>query len=103
MVLGGRTVPIQRPRVRTMDGQEVRLASYGAFHDERLLTQAALERMLHGLSTRRYHHAPEPMGDDLPAVATSESSVNRHFVIYSTYQTGSCSILVTAVMATATR
>jgi hypothetical protein len=36
--------------------------------------------MLHGLSTRRYHHGLEPVGDDLPAVATSKSSVSRHFV-----------------------
>ena len=80
VVLGGRKVPIQRPRVRTKDGQEVRLSSYEAFQDEQLLTQAALERMLHGLSTRRYHHGLEPVGDDLPAVATSKSSVSRHFV-----------------------
>ena len=80
VVLGGRKVPIQRPRVRTKDGQEVRLESYEAFQDEQLLTQAALERMLHGLSTRRYHHGLEPVGDDLPAVATSKSSVSRHFV-----------------------
>jgi len=80
VVLGGRKVPIQRPRVRTKDGQEVRLSSYEAFQDEQLLTQAALERMLHGLSTRRYHHGLERVGDSLPAVATSKSSVSRHFV-----------------------
>jgi putative transposase len=80
VVLGGRKVPIQRPRVRTKDGHEVRLESYEAFQDEQLLTEAALERMLHGLSTRRYHHGLEPVGGDLPAVATSKSSVSRHFV-----------------------
>lgn len=56
VVLGGRKVAIRRPRVRSTDGQEVKLATYEAFHDEELLTAAALERMIHGLSTRRYGH-----------------------------------------------
>lgn len=80
VVLGGRKVPVQRPRVRTKDGQEIRLESYEAFQDEQLLTEAALERMLHGLSTRRYRYGLEPVGDEVPAVAASKSSVSRHFV-----------------------
>ncbi len=80
VVLGGRKVTIQRPRARTKDGQEINLETYEAFQDERLLTAAALERMLHGLSTRRYHHGLEPVGDGLSAYSTSKSSVSRRFI-----------------------
>ncbi|HHV78704.1 MAG TPA: hypothetical protein GXX40_03715 [Firmicutes bacterium] len=41
---------MKRPRVRTRDGREVHLETYEAFRDAKLQTQAAMERMLHGLS-----------------------------------------------------
>jgi hypothetical protein len=77
-VLGGRKVS-KRPRVRPKDGHEVRRESYEAFQDEQLLIQAALERMLHELYTRRSHHGPELVADDLTAVTTSKSNVSQHF------------------------
>jgi transposase-like protein len=40
----------------------------------------ALERMLAGLSTRRYPAGLEPVGDDLDASGTKRSSVSRRFV-----------------------
>lgn len=79
VVLGGRKVRIKRPRVRTRDGREVRLETYQAFRDARLLTQAALERMLHGLSTRQYRHGLEPMREDLEELGTSRSTISRRF------------------------
>jgi putative transposase len=42
--------------------------------------QAAPKRMLHDLSTRPYHHCLEPVGNELPGVATSKISASRHFV-----------------------
>lgn len=47
VVLGGRTVPVSRPRVvRTHGGGEVALDTYAVFSATDLLTQVALERML---------------------------------------------------------
>ncbi len=80
VVLGGRRIAIKRPRVRSTDGQEVQLESYAAFQDEHLLTMVALERMLHGLSSRRYQHGLEPVGEDLPASGTSKSTISRRFI-----------------------
>jgi len=83
VVLGGRKVPIRRPRVAATDGAaEPRLESFGAASSSELLTEVALERMLAGISTRKYRRANEPMGSEVAETATSESksSVSRRFV-----------------------
>jgi len=79
VVLGGRLVKVDRPRVRTTGGEEVSLATYGVFADRDLLTQAALGRMLAGLSSRRYRAGLEPVGD-VGDAGTSASAVSRRFV-----------------------
>jgi len=47
-------VPIERPRVRSTDDQEVRLGSYEIFHRGEPLTETVWEKLMLGLSTRRY-------------------------------------------------
>ncbi|QKI82604.1 IS256 family transposase [Kroppenstedtia eburnea] len=54
VVLGGRKVRVEKPRVRSVEGEELHLEVYQVFQDPSLLTDAALERMIHGLSTRNY-------------------------------------------------
>ena len=83
VTLGGRRVPITRPRVRAADGSgEVAIASYELFSSTELLGKMALERMLAGLSTRRYPVGLEPVGGqvDEKSAATSKSAVSRRFV-----------------------
>jgi len=63
--------------VRSIDNQEVQLENYAAFQDEELLTTAALERMLHGLSSRHYCYGLEPIGESLPTACTSKSTMSR--------------------------
>ena len=56
VTLGGRRVPIERPRMRAVDGSgELPVASYELFSSTEVLGRMALERMLPGLSTRRYY------------------------------------------------
>jgi putative transposase len=63
VTLGGRRVPVSRPRARSADGsEEVPLATYAHFADRDALTGVVLERMLAGVSTRRYARAQEPVG-----------------------------------------
>jgi len=63
VTLGGRRVPVQRPRMRAADGSgELAVASYELFSDTEILGRMALDRMLAGLSTRRYPVALEPVG-----------------------------------------
>ena len=82
VVLGGRRVPVDRPRARTLDGHEVQLATWQAFTDDDLLSQVVMERMLAGLATRRHQAAAEPVGSKVnqTALATSKSAVSRRFV-----------------------
>ncbi|MCL6577498.1 MAG: transposase [Kyrpidia sp.] len=53
---------------------------YQAFQDPTLLTQAALERMIHGLSTRNYAFGLEPVGNEVETSGTSKSAVSRRFI-----------------------
>ncbi|MDQ6837758.1 MAG: IS256 family transposase [Actinomycetota bacterium] len=82
VVLGGRKVPVSRPRaVRTDGGGEVGLDTYAVFSSTDLLTQVALERMLGGVATRRHGLVAEPVGEALEAKArsVSKSAVSRRF------------------------
>src|SRR5215207_8283178 len=85
--LGGRRIPVRRPRVRTVADEhggehEVRLESYDTFASVDLLADHMVASMLAGLSGRRYHTALEPIGEEVEAAAsgTSQSSVSRRFV-----------------------
>jgi putative transposase len=83
VTLGGRRVAVERPRVRTADGdQEVALGTYAHFADRDPLARVVLERMLAGVSTRRYPRTQEPVGEEVEAQArsTSKSAVSRTFV-----------------------
>ena len=83
VTLGGRRIPVTRPRVRAADGSgELRLASYDLFSSAGILGQLAMEKMLAGLSSRRYRDGLEPVGSGIVAQAgaTSKSAVSRRFV-----------------------
>jgi hypothetical protein len=83
VVLGGRQVPVRRPRVRTPDKKsEVGVRAYELFASTELLGELALERMMAKLSTRRYRAGLEPVGVAVEASArsTSRSAVSRRFV-----------------------
>jgi transposase-like protein len=82
VVLGGRRVPVTRPRARTTDGHEVPLTAYNLFAAEDQLSTVVMERMLVGLATRRHGAAAEPVGAAVEetASATSRSAISRRFV-----------------------
>jgi putative transposase len=83
VTLGGRRVSVERPRIRSADGaRELPLQTYQHFADRDPLTQTVLERMLAGVSTRRYRRVQEPVGVEVEreARSTSKSSVSRAFV-----------------------
>ncbi len=83
MTLGGRRVKVSRPRIRTADDErELPVRSYGYFADRDPLTRAVMERMLAGVSTRRFARVGEPVGGEVErsASSTRRSTVSEIFV-----------------------
>jgi putative transposase len=83
VTLGGRRVPVERPRVRAVDGSgELPVPAYELFSGTEILGRMVMDRMLAGLSTRRYWIGLEPVGQQVSevATATSRSAVSRKFV-----------------------
>jgi putative transposase len=83
VTLGGRRLPVTRPRVRAADGSgELHLPSYDLFSSTEILGRLAMEKMLAGLSSRRYTAGLEPAGQAVAdqATAASKSAVSRRFV-----------------------
>ena len=79
VVLGGRKVAIQRPRVRTADG-EVALPTFQTMAHRDPLDRRVVEQMLVGVATRQYARSLEPITAEIESRGTSKSAVSRRFV-----------------------
>ena len=83
VTLGGRRVPVERPRMRAIDGSgELPVPSYELFTSTEVLGRLAMQKMLAGISTRGWQAGLEPVGEqaERAASATSKSAVSRRFV-----------------------
>ena len=83
MTLGGRRVEVERPRMRTADDEhELPVQSYEYFADRDPLTRAVMDRMLAGVSTRRFAVVGEPVGEEVEqeSSSTSKSTVSELFI-----------------------
>jgi putative transposase len=83
MTLGGRRVQVSRPRVRSADEEhELPVQTYEYFADRDPLTRAVMDRMLAGVSTRRFAAVGEPVGGEVETASssTSKTSVSEVFV-----------------------
>src|SRR3954468_5315557 len=83
MTLGGRRVPVRRPRMRSADDEhEVPVQTYEYFADRDPLTRAVMDRMLAGVSTRKFAVVGEPVGSDVERASssTSKSTVSELFI-----------------------
>ena len=79
VVLGGRKVAIQRPRVRTSAG-ELSLPTFQTMADADPLNRRVVEQMLVGVATRQYARSLEPIPSTMASRGTSKSAVSRRFV-----------------------
>src|SRR4051795_12811647 len=77
MTLGGRRVAVRRPRVRSADDKhELPVQTYAFVADRDPLTRAVMDRMLAGVSTRKFARVGEPVGLGVQ----TEASVSEMFV-----------------------
>ena len=83
MTLGGRRVKVNRPRVRTVnDEHELSVQTYEYFADRDPLTRAVMDRMLAGVSARKFEQVGEPVGAEVErsSSSTSKTSVSEMFI-----------------------
>ena len=76
-VVMGQKVPVERLRVRTTDEKEVRLGSYEMFHRGEPLTETVWEKLMLGLSTRKYGQAIRQF---IEAYGLEKRAVSEHFI-----------------------
>jgi putative transposase len=76
-VVMGQKVPIERPRVRSTEDREVRLGTYEMFHRGEPLTETVWEKLMLGLSTRKYGQAVREFAD---AYGLEKSAISEHFI-----------------------
>jgi len=79
----GQKIPLERPRVRTREGQEVELESYGQLQQDGKLQRAVQERMWPGCP---HGTIGERLESVLEGYGIEKSSVSRQFVAASSNQ-----------------
>jgi len=77
---GGRRIQVERPRVRSKSGQEVKLPSVKRFQAEDPLPERVVNQILLGVSTRGYGASLLPPPPGLVSRGTSKSAASRHLV-----------------------
>jgi putative transposase len=83
MTLGGRRVRVRRPRMRTAgDERELPVQTYEFFADRDPLTRAVMDRMLAGVSTRRFADVGELVGSGVEqsSASTGKTAVSDMFI-----------------------
>lgn len=83
VIYDGRKLPIERPRLRNQQKQEVPLESYRAFQSRPRLEQAVTRQLIRNCSTRHYEGA---LPEQKPSYGATKSSVSRHFKACSSRQ-----------------
>jgi hypothetical protein len=76
VVFAGQKIPLERPRVRTREGQEVELESYRQWQQDGKLQRAVREGVVAGLSTR-HHYANELHRGKIRTGSSSNARVRR--------------------------
>ena len=83
VVFAGQKVPVNRPRVRTREGQEVELETYTRLKHDGRRQRAVREGIVAGLTSRNYPRAVQSV---LDGYGIQKSSVSREFVQASAAQ-----------------
>ncbi len=77
VVLAGKKVPVSKPRLRDLEGHEVRLKSYERFQSPPRRQRSVFNKLIHGISTRKYDQAIEDFTD---GYGISKSAVSRELI-----------------------
>jgi putative transposase len=76
-VVGGQKIPLQRPRVRDTRKREVPLGSYELMQRASLMEDSVWQKVIHGLTTRRYSEVVKELEQ---AYGIEKSTISEHFI-----------------------
>ena len=76
-VVGGQKIPLARPRVRDTRKKEVPLGSYELLQRASLMEESVWQKMMHGLTTRRYSQVIDELEQ---AYGIKKSTISDHFI-----------------------
>jgi transposase-like protein len=76
-VVGGQKVPLKRPRVRDKRRKEVPLGSYEMLQQASLMEESVWQKIMHGLTTRRYSEIVRELEE---SYGIEKSTVSEHFI-----------------------
>ena len=77
VVMAGKKVPVTKQRVRDLDGHEISLKSYKRFQSPPRRQRSIFNKLIHGISTRKYDQAIENFTD---GYGISKSAVSRELI-----------------------
>lgn len=90
MTLGGRRVPIRRPRGVNRQGEKLTLANYAGAASRDPLEGQTWDAIVSGVSTRNYARSLEFLPEGVEERAMSKSALSRRFVALSQKQLREC-------------
>lgn len=87
LVFGGRKIRLRKPRVRSVEGDEIEIPTWRRMAGEDPLRDRVVQQILSGVSTRGYEASLEPLPEGIPTRGTRRSSVSRRFLARTAEQT----------------
>lgn len=79
LVFGGRKIRVKKPRIRSVEGEEVELPTWRRMASQDPLRDRVVEQILVGVSHRGYERSLEPLPEPIRTRGVRRSSVSRHF------------------------
>ena len=86
VTLGGRRIPMARPRVRSQEGRELELPSFAFAARRDPLDRQTVDAVACGVSTRKYARSLDTLPAEMEERSTSKSSVSRRYVAMTAKQ-----------------
>lgn len=86
VTLGGRRIPIPRPRVRSIEGEELGLPSFAFASSRDPMDRHTLNAVACGISSRKYARSLDALSESVEERATSRSAVSRRYVAMTAKQ-----------------
>lgn len=86
VTLGGRRIPIARPRARSIEGEELELPTFAFASSRDPMDRHTLNAVACGISSRKLAQSLDPLRESIEERSTSKSSVSRRYVAMTAKQ-----------------